>query len=56
MPARREISAREIGAPLRIASSTVRSLRSFRSGAVARRGTVPSGISSGSLTEWEDVG
>ena len=35
IPARREISAREIGAPERIASSTVRSFRSFRSGGIA---------------------
>ena len=35
MPARREISAREIGAPVRIASSTVRSFRSFSSGGIA---------------------
>jgi hypothetical protein len=35
-PARREISAREIGAPARIASSTVRSFMCFSSGAVAR--------------------
>ena len=37
MPTRREISAREIGAPARIASSTVRSLRSRRSVGVALR-------------------
>ena len=37
MPARREISAREIGAPSRIVSSTVRSFRSFSSGGIARR-------------------
>ena len=35
IPARREISAREIGAPERIASSTVRSFRSLRSGGIA---------------------
>jgi hypothetical protein len=35
MPARREISAREIGAPARIVSSTVRSFMSFRSGGSA---------------------
>ena len=35
IPARREISAREIGAPERIASSTVRSFRSFSSGGIA---------------------
>src|SRR5688572_4122602 len=35
MPARREISAREIGAPERIVSSTVRSFRSFSSGGIA---------------------
>ena len=36
IPARREISAREIGAPARIVSSTVRSFRSFRSGGSAQ--------------------
>ena len=36
MPARRAISAREIGAPSRIASSTVRSLSRLSSGGVAR--------------------
>jgi len=36
IPARREISAREIGAAARIVSSTVRSFRCFRSGGVAR--------------------
>ena len=36
MPARREISAREIGAPARIVSSTVRSFRCLRRGGVAR--------------------
>ena len=40
MPARREISAREIGAPARIASSTVRSFRCLSSGGVARLGVV----------------
>ena len=35
MPARREISAREMGAPARIASSTVRSFRCLRSGGSA---------------------
>jgi hypothetical protein len=46
MPARREISAREIGAPARIASSTVRSFRSFSNGGIAatrgmRKQTLP---------------
>ena len=53
-PTRREISAREIGAPARIASRTVRSLRSFSSGAVARRGPGARRISSGSLTQIRD--
>ena len=35
IPARRAISAREIGAPLRIVSSTVSSFRRFSSGGVA---------------------
>ena len=38
MPARREISAREIGRGRRIVSSTVRSLRCLSSGGVARAG------------------
>ena len=37
MPARRAISAREIGAPLRIVSRTVSSFRRFSSGGVATR-------------------
>ena len=41
MPVRRAISAREIGAPPRIASSTARSFSCFRSGGVARRSTGP---------------
>ena len=36
MPARREISAREIGAPARIVSSTVRSFRCLSSGGIGR--------------------
>jgi hypothetical protein len=35
IPARRAISAREIGAPVRIDSRTVYSFRRFRSGGVA---------------------
>ncbi len=38
MPARREISAREIGAPSRIDCSTVRAFISFRSGGIAGDG------------------
>ena len=44
MPTRREISAREIGAPERIASSTVRSLRSRRSVGVALRANALAGV------------
>jgi hypothetical protein len=51
MPTRLEISARETGAPSRIASSTVRSFRSFRSGGVARRGADDFVISSRTLTQ-----
>src|SRR3954447_18439775 len=47
MPERREISAREIGAPARIASSTVRSFGARRSGGVAWR---VSAISARTLT------
>src|SRR3954454_8572542 len=47
MPERREISAREIGAPARIASSTVRSFSARRSGGVAWR---VSAISARTLT------
>ena len=45
IPARREISAREIGAELRIVSRTVRSFRCFRSGGIAAR------VMSATLTE-----
>jgi hypothetical protein len=38
IPARREISAREIGAPSRIVCSTVRAFSSFRSGGIAGDG------------------
>jgi hypothetical protein len=38
IPARREISAREIGAPSRIVSSTVRSFMCLSSGGIAGRG------------------
>jgi hypothetical protein len=48
MPERREISAREIGAPSRIASSTVRSFKARSNGGVARR---VAAISSVTLTE-----
>ena len=47
MPACREISAREIGAALRIVSSTVRSFRCLRSGGIAARG----GVTSATLTK-----
>jgi hypothetical protein len=47
MPERREISAREIGAPSRIASNTVRSFSARRRGGVAWR---VSAISAGTLT------
>ena len=51
MPACREISAREIGAALRIVSSTVRSFSCLRSGGIAARGRV----TSTTLTKSRDI-
>ena len=51
MPARREISAREMGAPERIASRTVRSFRCLRSGGRAGAATREGRVLIGSRTE-----
>ncbi len=50
MPARREISAREIGAPSRIASSTARSLRSLEERRLGGGRALGRGHSEGTLT------
>jgi hypothetical protein len=55
MPTRREISAREIGAPSRIASSTVRSFRFLSNGGSAPLREPDVVTLSGNLTNREEM-